>query len=185
VHGGIHADLRRRSAEFIGDYPFFATAIGGTLGSSKSQMYEVIEMATDGIDASRPIHLLGIGGISDIFVGVSLGIDTFDCVHPTRIARHGGALVRQAFRDSPAREHINLKRAEYENDDDPIEPGCDCITCQTFSRAYIHYLLKARELLALHAINIHNVRFMNRLMEEIRSAIMSGSGLKELKTVWC
>jgi queuine tRNA-ribosyltransferase len=185
VHGGVHADLRKRSAEFVSDHPFFATAIGGTLGSSKSQMYEVIEMAIANLDLSRPIHLLGIGGICDIFAGVLRGIDTFDCVHPTRIARHGGALVKQAFRDSLIREHINLKRSEYEHDDDPIESDCDCASCQTFSRAYIHYLLKANELLALHAINIHNIRFMNRLMEEIRDAIKGGDNLKELKARWC
>ncbi|MDR3156107.1 MAG: tRNA guanosine(34) transglycosylase Tgt [Holosporaceae bacterium] len=185
VHGGVHADLRKHSAEFINDHAFFATAIGGTLGSTKSQMYEVIEMATTHINAARPIHLLGIGGISDIFVGVSLGIDTFDCVHPTRIARHGGALVKRAFRDSPTREHINLKRSEYEHDDNPIELDCDCATCQVFSRAYLHYLLKASELLALHAINIHNIRFMNRLMKEIRNTIKNSGSLKELRTIWC
>jgi queuine tRNA-ribosyltransferase len=185
VHGGVHADLRKRSAEFINDLPFFATAIGGTLGSNKSQMYEVIEMAATHVDPTRPLHLLGIGGIADIFACVSLGIDTFDCVHPTRIARHGGALVRRTFRDSESREHINLKRSEYEEDDNPIEHGCDCATCRMFSRAYLHYLLKARELLALQAINIHNIRFMNRLMEEIRRAIKNGDSLEELKTIWC
>ncbi len=184
IQGGIYPDLRKKSTEFISSNNFFATAIGGTLGSTKEQMYEVVEMAIKDLDISRPIHLLGIGGISDIFRGVDLGIDTFDCVHPTRIARHGGALVKNKYRDSKVREHINLKRSEYANDDNPIELDCDCPTCCSFSRAYLHYLLKANELLALSAITIHNIRFMNRLMEEIRQGIFTSS-LNEVKLRWC
>ena len=183
VQGGIHPDLRKRSAEFVSTNPFFATAIGGTLGSTKEQMYDVVESAMVGLDISRPIHLLGIGGISDIFHGVKLGIDTFDCVHPTRIARHGGALVKTAYRDSENREHINLKRSEYATDDDPIEPDCDCETCKNFSRAYLRYLLKANELLCLSAIAVHNIRFMNRLMEEIREGISNGN-LDDVERKW-
>lgn len=184
VQGGVHEDLRKRSAEFVSTHPFFATAIGGTLGSSKSQMYEVVEMAMNGLDTSRPIHLLGIGMIEDIFHGVEMGIDTFDCVHPTRIARHGGALVKPQYRDQHDREHLNLKRSEYANDDNPIEPDCDCPTCKMFSRAYLHYLLKANELLALPAIALHNIRFMNRLLEDIRFGILNDN-LGEIKTKWC
>ncbi len=184
VQGGVHEDLRKRSAEFVSENPFFATAIGGSLGASKKQMYEVVEMAFNGLDTSRPIHLLGIGGISDIFAGISLGIDTFDCVHPTRIARHGGALVKSAYRDSKSREHINLKRSEYADDDNPIEPDCDCSSCKSFSRAYLHYLLRAKELLAIQAIAVHNIKFMNKLMQEIRSGIQSGR-IEEVKSKWC
>lgn len=183
IQGGIYPDLRKRSAEFVSENPFFATAIGGTLGSTKEQMYEVVEMAMNSLDRSRPIHLLGIGGIADVFQGVRMGIDTFDCVHPTRIARHGGALVKSAYRDSKSREHINLKRSEYYEDDNPIEPDCDCDTCKTFSRAYLHYLLKAKELLAIQAIAIHNIRFMNHLMEEIRSGIVN-ENLDEIESKW-
>lgn len=183
VQGGIHPDLRKRSSEFISLNSFFATAIGGTLGSTKAQMYEVVEMAMQGLIMSRPIHLLGIGGIVDIFHGVEMGIDTFDCVHPTRIARHGGALVKSKYRDHEKREHINLKRSQYVDDDNPIEPDCDCYTCRTFSRAYLHYLLKADEMLAIPAITTHNIRFMNRLMEEIREGIASET-LDEVKSKW-
>jgi queuine tRNA-ribosyltransferase len=175
VQGGVHPDLRKRSAEFVSENNFFATAIGGTLGSTKEQMYEVTEMALEGLDRSRPIHLLGVGGISDIFRGVEMGIDSFDCVHPTRIARHGGALVKPIHRDSKNRENINLKRSEYAVDDSPIESDCDCATCRNFSRAYLHYLLKAKELLAMSAIAVHNIRFMNKLMQEIRDAISNGN----------
>lgn len=183
VQGGIHPDLRQRSAEFTNSHNFFATAIGGTLGATKDQMYEVIDMAMCHITKLRPIHLLGIGGISDIFNGVKRGIDTFDCVHPTRIARHGGALVKAAYRDKDGREHINLKRAEYAYNDLPIEPDCDCPTCQHFSKAYLHYLLRAKELLALQAITIHNIRFMNHLMEEIRRGIEINN-LHEVEQKW-
>lgn len=183
VQGGIHPDLRKRSSEFISSNSFFATAIGGTLGSTKEQMYEVVEMAMQGLIMSRPIHLLGIGGIVDIFHGVEMGIDTFDCVHPTRIARHGGALVKSKYRDHEKREHINLKRSQYIDDDNPIEPDCDCYTCRTFSRAYLHYLLKADEMLAIPAITIHNIRFMNKLMEEIREGVASET-LDEVKSKW-
>lgn len=183
VQGGIHPDLRKRSSEFISSNSFFATAIGGTLGSTKEQMYEVVEMAMQGLIMSRPIHLLGIGGIVDIFHGVEMGIDTFDCVHPTRIARHGGALVKSKYRDHEKREHINLKRSQYVDDDNPIEPDCDCYTCRTFSRAYLHYLLKADEMLAIPAITIHNIRFMNKLMEEIREGVASET-LDEVKSKW-
>ncbi|MDR0632236.1 MAG: tRNA guanosine(34) transglycosylase Tgt [Holosporaceae bacterium] len=184
VQGGVHRDLRERSAEFVSENPFFATAIGGTLGSTKKQMYEVVEMTMGKLDVSRPIHLLGIGGICDIFRGIDLGIDTFDCVHPTRIARHGGALVKPQYRDSKKREHINLKRSEYSTDDSPIESDCDCSTCQNFSRAYLHYLLKARELLALPAITVHNIHFMNKLMKEIREGIRN-KNLDCVRNKWC
>ena len=131
VQGGVYPDLRKQSAEFVSENPFFATAVGGSLGASKEQMYEVVDMALEHLIRSRPIHLLGIGGIADIFNGVKCGIDTFDCVHPTRIARHGGALVKHKYRDAD-REHINLKRSEYACDDNPIEEDCDCMTCKTF-----------------------------------------------------
>lgn len=175
VQGGVHPDLRKISAEFVSENNFFATAIGGTLGATKEQMYEVVEMAMESLTKSRPIHLLGIGGIGDIFRGIRIGIDTFDCVHPTRIARHGGALVKKEYRDDIRREHINLKRSEYASADIPIENDCDCPTCRLFSRAYLHYLLKVNELLALQAITVHNVRFMNRLMEEIRAALLNNN----------
>jgi queuine tRNA-ribosyltransferase len=184
VQGGIYGDLRKRSAEFVNENPFFATAIGGTLGASKEQMYEVVEMTAERLDVSRPLHLLGIGGISDIFKGIMLGIDTFDCVNPTRIARHGGALVRPQYRDSKSREHINLKRSRYATDDNPIESECTCPTCRQFSRAYLHYLLKANELLALSAITIHNIYFMNKLMEAIRGGILN-QNLDIVRNGWC
>lgn len=184
VQGGVYSDLRKIAGEFVSSHDFFGTAIGGTLGQTKEQMHEVVDMAFQSLDISRPIHLLGIGGITDIFNGVTLGIDTFDCVHPTRIARHGGALVDPKYRLDKHKEHINLKNSVYQFDENPIEPECDCECCRNFSRAYLHYLLKARELIALQAISVHNIRFMNRLMEDIRKSIKDDT-FDDLKRYWC
>ncbi|WP_168464108.1 tRNA guanosine(34) transglycosylase Tgt [Wolbachia endosymbiont of Ctenocephalides felis wCfeT] len=173
--GGIYQDLREESCDFINNLPFFGQAIGGSLGQSKEQMYDVVSFTIEHLKKDRPTHLLGIGGIADIFYGVSLGIDTFDCVHPTRLARHGGALVKVKNRNSlssKCKEHINLRNRQFELDDNPIESDCLCFTCKRHSRAYIHHLLKAKEILAHTLITIHNVFFMNKLMESIRKAIL-------------
>lgn len=166
IQGGVYEDLRRESVDFINQQDFFGIAVGGSLGSSKEQMYDVVEMVLPRLAPERPVHLLGIGGIRDIFSGVRQGIDTFDCVHPTRIARHGGALVKGG-----EKEHINLMNAKFKDDPNPIEEGCPCEACTKYSRAYIHHLLKAKEILALQLITLHNITYMNRLMEAIRQAL--------------
>jgi len=176
TQGGVHPDLRKASADFVNSQPFFGHAVGGSLGENKAQMKEVVEMAMEPLDPSRPVHLLGIGGISDIFYGVEQGIDTFDCVHPTRLARHGGALVpvcvwESLEEDPQGREHMNLRNARFREDGQPIDETCGCQTCQTYSRAYLHHLLKAGELLAMQALTVHNVHFMNRLLLGIREAL--------------
>lgn len=174
--GGVYPDLRKESCDFINSQDFFAHAIGGSLGAEKSQMYDVVAETMSMLRPDRPVHLLGIGGISDIFAGVEHGVDTFDCVHPTRLARHGGALVRPENNpdQSSKREHINLRNKQFEFDDQPIEPDCPCSTCKVYTRGYIHHLLKAKELLAYTLITAHNVNFMNRLLKSIRAAIQSG-----------
>lgn len=174
VQGGIYPDLRAHAASFISEQPFFGHAIGGSLGAEKNQMHDVVAITMSLLDPRRPVHLLGIGGVSDIFNGVSEGIDTFDCVHPTRLARHGGALVMAKHwqkEDGTPAEHINLRNARYKMDETPIDASCDCKTCQTFSRGYLHHLLKAQELLGQTALTLHNVFFMNRLMAAIRLAL--------------
>lgn len=186
--GGVYPDLRRDMADFLNDHPFFAFAVGGSLGASKAQMVEVVEMAMENLEPSRPVHLLGIGGISDIFAGVVHGIDTFDCVHPTRLARHGGALVQphvfeELEEDSKGREHINLRNARFREDARPIDEKCPCTACRTWSRGYIHHLLKANELLAMNIITIHNVNFMNRLLASVRAGIRQDN-LNEVKKDW-
>ncbi|MBA4749250.1 MAG: tRNA guanosine(34) transglycosylase Tgt [Alphaproteobacteria bacterium] len=178
IQGGVYPDLRRDSATFVAHQPFFGHAIGGSLGAEKAQMYDVVAMTTELLPSERPIHLLGIGGISDIFNGVKCGIDTFDCVHPTRLARHGGALVRADVdpEERPdGREHLNLNNAKYREDDRPIDSSCACATCETASRAYLHHLLRAKEMLALQLITQHNVFHMNRLLAAIRVALKNGT----------
>ena len=171
VQGGIYEDLRREATDFVNSQPFFAHAVGGSLGADKEQMYDVVSYTMGRLTPDRPVHLLGIGGTRDIFEGVKNGIDTFDCVHPTRLARHGGALIRADQGLDTTREHINLKNVQFKEDEAPIDETCGCETCQTYSRSYLHYLLKAKELLALQAITTHNVFYMNRLLEAVRSAI--------------
>jgi queuine tRNA-ribosyltransferase len=172
IQGGIYPDLRKASCDFVNNQSFFGHAIGGSLGADKHQMRDVVEYTTQQLDPTRPIHLLGIGGIDDIFAGVAQGIDTFDCVHPTRLARHGGALVRpHNLPEGKNTDHINLMNGIFRLDDSPIEPDCFCLVCQRYSKGYLHHLLKAKELLALQLLSIHNVAFMNRLLAAIRLAI--------------
>ncbi|MBA3814230.1 MAG: tRNA guanosine(34) transglycosylase Tgt [Alphaproteobacteria bacterium] len=188
TQGGVYPDLRRQSADFVNSLPFFGHAVGGSLGADKTQMAEVVEMAMEPLDPERPVHLLGVGGVSDIFYGVTQGIDTFDCVHPTRLARHGGALVpanlwKSLGEDPRGREHMNLRNARFRADPRPIDETCGCQTCQTFSRSYLHHLLKAGELIVMHALTIHNVHFMNRLLTAIREAIAKDQ-LEDAKKYW-
>lgn len=178
IQGGVYEDLRQEAADFVNSQPFFGHAVGGTLGGDKAQMQEVVAYATRNLKRDRPIHLLGIGGISDIFNGVEQGIDTFDCVAPTRMARHGGALLPQM-----EKERINLNNACFREDPNPLWEGCGCYCCRNFSRAYLHHLLKSKEILGMQLLTIHNIAIMNRLMRDIRQAIPQGK-LKETRQKW-
>ncbi len=172
VQGGVYDDLRRESAQFALSQPTFGHAVGGCLGGSPDEMYDVVGMAMGPLDDDRPVHLLGIGGVRDVWEGVAKGIDTFDCVSPTRIARHGGALIRPALSEQTrVRDHINLRNARFREDAGPVDSECDCYACANFTRAYLHHLLKAGEILAMQLLTIHNIAFMNRLMAAVRDAI--------------
>lgn len=175
IQGGVYEDLRKDSADFANENAFDCFAIGGSLGITKQQMFEITQMTCEMLDRNRNVHLLGIGGIPDIFNGVKCGIDTFDCVSPTRIARHGIALVKASEIDSSSGKpnNLSINHARFVDDTKPISPTCDCYTCKTVSRAYIHHLFRADEMLGGQLISLHNIRFMNRLMEDIRSAIAS------------
>lgn len=178
VQGGVYPDLRRISAEYTKDRAFFATAIGGSLGAHKEQMYDVVAMSAEYIHPTRPVHLLGIGSFIDVFINVRQGIDTFDCVSPTRIARHGWALVKGA-----PKERMNIRNAQFITDQDPVDADCGCFTCLNHSRGYIHHLLRVGEMLGMQLLSIHNVYTMNRLMREVRAAIKAGT-LDALQKEW-
>ena len=178
IQGGVYPDLRRESTAYTADRPFFGTAVGGSLGAHKDQMYEVVSYCAPHIHPDRPVHLLGIGGFGDIFAGIRLGMDTFDCVHPTRVARHGWALMKGA-----PNERVNLRNARFRDDDLPIDETCRCATCATYSRGYVNHLLRAGEILAMTLLSIHNVATMTRLMADVRAAIRAGT-LDETESAW-
>ena len=184
IHGGVYEDLRKESADFANQNAFDGFAIGGSLGVTKNQMCEITQMTRETLDCNRPVHLLGIGGISDIFNGVKCGIDTFDCVSPTRIARHGIALVKANENPLGTSNNMNINRTLFKSDMAPICSNCDCYTCKTVSRAYIHHLLRAGEILGGQLISLHNIRFMNKLMEDIREAIANDT-LDACQTNYC
>jgi queuine tRNA-ribosyltransferase len=174
VQGGTYHDLRLRSSEAIAAAQTFGVAVGGSLGQDKAQMYEVVDWSTIELERlvpQRPRHLLGIGEIDDLINGVRAGIDTFDCAMPTRLGRHGVALVP----DPGARWRLDLHKGRYREGDEPILHGCDCPACAAgFSRAYLHYLLRAGELTALRLVTQHNLRFIATLMVDLRAAIAGG-----------
>ena len=171
VQGGVYGDLRRESCEFVGGEDFFGQAIGGSLGGSCEEMEDVVALACSLKHKIKPTHLLGIGSVAYIFHGVRSGVDSFDCVHPTRLARHGGALLANSLCDGKG--HINLRNSRFARDRSPIDASCSCYACRTASRGYLHHLLKAREMLGGQLLTIHNVTFVNKLMERIRGAIES------------
>ena len=184
LQGGVYSDLRKESCEFANNSNFFGNAIGGSLGAHKSEMYDTVSMTNELLDKKRPVHLLGIGNVVDVFHGALLGIDTFDCVYPTRIARHGSALVKPQNRNVSSKEYINLNNAEFRSSTKAIEECCTCYTCKNHSTGYLHHLLKARELLAYTLLTIHNIHFMNDLMQLIRRSIANRTLEKELE-LWC
>ncbi len=178
VQGGIYDDLREESIEFnLNKIDTFGIAIGGSLGSSKDEMYRVVNFTAPKLGNKHPIHLLGIGDPRDIWSLVKSGIDTFDCVSPTRLARHGSALIRGK------KGKKNIKNNQYANDLSPIDETCSCSTCVNYSQAYIHHLFKADELLGLQLITLHNIFFMNKLMRVIRESI-ENENLEKAEKEW-
>ncbi len=185
--GGVYDDLRRASAAFLLERPFFGHAIGGSLGQSKAQMYEVVDFTNAALASPKPVHLLGIGGVEDVFHCVTLGIDTFDCVAPTRMARHGAALVPAAVGEGAAvkrsEPRLNMRNARFKTDRTPLDPSCGCETCTTYTRAYLHHLFKADELTGQTLLTIHNIATMNRVMADVRTGIAVGS-LDDARRFW-
>jgi queuine tRNA-ribosyltransferase len=172
VQGGVYEDLRQESARTIAGSRVDGIAIGGSLGADKPQMYEVVEMATTvlgGEAESRPRHLLGIGDIDDLIRGTELGIDTFDCAMPTRLGRHGVALIP----DPDRRWRVDLTAGRFKDADEPIYEGCPCPTCEYgYTRGYLRYLVNNRELTGLRLLVVHNLAFVRRTMTRLRQAII-------------
>jgi queuine tRNA-ribosyltransferase len=174
VQGGVERDLRVEATATVAASAVDGIAIGGSLGRDKAQMHEVVSWTTADLErlaSDRPRHLLGIGDVDDLITCVGLGIDTFDCALPTRLGRHGVALVP----DPDARWRLDLAKGQYRDSTDPILEDCGCPACSGgYSRGYLHYLLRAGELTALRLVTLHNLTFIARLMDDLRSAIDEG-----------
>ena len=168
VQGGIFLDLRSASAEFISSLGFPGHAIGGlSVGETKTQMHAVLETVDAVLPENKPRYLMGVGTPEDLVNGVMRGIDIFDCVLPTRLARHNAAMRRSG--------RLNLVNAVYAQDPSPIDANCTCYTCQNFSRAYLRHLIVAKEMLSATLLSIHNIHTLLQLTREIRQAILDGS----------
>lgn len=167
IQGGVHPDLRRESAQQITSLDFPGYAIGGlSLGEPKSLMWETVEATVSCMPADRPRYLMGVGSPEDVVEGISLGIDIFDSALPTRVARNGALYTREGRK--------NIRRAAYREVMSPVEEGCGCFACRNYTAAYIHHLFRCEELLAYRLATVHNLFFMQRLIEESRQAITEG-----------
>lgn len=168
VQGGIFPDLRRESAEFIASLNFPGNAIGGlSVGESKEEMEEMLEVVDAVLPAAKPRYLMGVGTPQDLVRGVLRGVDIFDCVLPTRLARHNAALTRT--------DRLNLVNAAFTHDPRPIDETCTCYTCQHFSRAYLRHLITAKEMLSASLLSIHNLHTLLQVARELRQAVFDGS----------
>lgn len=173
IQGGIYKDLRIESAKFITSQPVDGIAIGGvSVGESKKEMRDQIKWVSDFLPEDKPVHLLGVGQIDDIIDLVKYGIDTFDCVEPTRLARMGTLYKNSHFEIRNSKfDEIDLLKGKFRNDLSPVDDLCTCYFCKNFSRAYLHHLFKQRELLAYSSATYHNLWVMERLFEKIRKLI--------------
>jgi queuine tRNA-ribosyltransferase len=184
TQGGAFKDIRTESSRIISQMPFDGLAIGGNLGKTLEDMHQILEWSLVELPPEKPRHLLGIGDVPSVFEAVERGMDTFDCVSPTRNARNGGLLER--FDDAGTtlpKFRLNIRNAKYSDDLRPIDESCDCYTCQAYSRAYLRHLFKAGEPLAQTLATIHNLRFMARLCEDIRQSLQGGY-FRDLKREW-
>lgn len=163
AQGGNFDDLRVESAKYINSLKFDGNAIGGLVVETKKQIYRVLELVIPQFDKKKPRYLMGVGLPEDILTTVSGGVDMFDAIIPTRLARNGTVFTFDG--------KMNLVNTKYAKDKNPIEKGCDCYACQNFSKAYIRHLLNVDEILGIRLTTIHNIRFMMRFMREIREAI--------------
>lgn len=171
MQGGMEKDLRRQSAMEIVEMDLPGYSIGGlSVGEPKEVMYDVLDDCVDYLPADKPRYLMGVGSPDCLFEGVERGIDMFDCVLPTRIARNGAVFTADG--------RINIKNAKYERDFGPLDPECGCYTCRNYSRAYLRHLFKAEEILSSMLLTNHNLYFLVSLMDRMRCSIMEGKFMK-------
>ena len=166
--GAVYADIRIEHAKRISELDLPGYAIGGlAVGETHAEMYDMLEKTVPYLPDNKPVYLMGVGTPANILEGIERGIDFFDCVYPSRNARHAHLYTNFG--------KINLLNAKYETDENPIEPGCACPTCQRYSRSYIRHLLKAKEMLGMRLCVLHNLYFYNKMMEEARDALDAGN----------
>ena len=166
--GGVYEDIRIEHAKVISEMNLDGYAIGGlAVGESHEEMYRILDAVVPYLPEEKPTYLMGVGTPANILEGVERGVDFFDCVYPSRNGRHGHVYTNSG--------KMNLFNAKYELDDKPIEDGCGCPACQSYSRAYIRHLLKAKEMLGMRLAVLHNLYFYNTMLEEIRTAIRVGN----------
>jgi len=186
VQGGVHEELRRESAQLVSEAGVDGIAIGGSLGRDKEEMRSVLELTAPLLPAEAPKHLLGIGDVDGLLAGIALGLDLFDCAIPTRLARHGTALVP----DPENRFRLNLRKGGWEGDRAPIAAGCPCPACRNHDRDYLSYLSRAEELTAVRLLCLHNLTYLHELMGYARRAIAAGTfasystGIMDGKAPW-
>jgi len=165
VHGGLDKNLRKSSCEYLSSLDFDGFAIGGSLGKNHEQMFDLLNFTMPLVPEEKPNHLLGIGDLTSLANCIQFGIDTFDSSHPTKCARHGLLFSKHG--------NIKILRSPYKDDFRPIDETCQCITCQKFTRAYLHHLFKAKEFVGHTLATIHNLQFMVNLMADYRKQILN------------
>lgn len=173
LQGANYEDLRRETAQNLGKMDFDGYGIGGAI--EKQKLEDTVRWVNEELPAEKPKHLLGISEPDDIFAGIASGADTFDCVSPTRVARNGAAYTLDG--------RYNIKSARYKEDFSPLDPDCTCSTCLNYTKAYIHHLFKAKEILASILVSHHNEHFIIRLVDDIRNSIYNNSFV-ELRREW-
>jgi len=168
VQGGIFPDLRVQSAQYISNLNFPGNAIGGlSVGEKKTEMLTILDIVPDHLPADKPRYLMGVGTPVDIVQGVARGIDIFDCVNPTRLARHKTAITRTG--------RLNITKKIYEKDPSPLVTDCSCYACKNYSRAYIRHLVRSNEILGPILLSIHNLHVLIDLSATLRKEILEGS----------
>lgn len=184
VQGSTFEHLRVESAKTISALDFDGIAIGGVaVGESKNEMKQVCEWVVPHLPLEKPRHLLGVGEVDDVFTAVEAGMDTFDCVQPTRLARMGHLLIQPNAKSENAHQIIDITKKEFERTLSPIDDTCECYTCAHFTQAYLHHLFRVKELLVYRLATIHNIHFMNQLMIKIRHSIIEGT-YSEFRKNW-